>query len=123
MLKYGLFELIQRIVLGVNQFSKMIDIRTKSVEFLDDRWVSRRHWEVVDEEGVLVVRDLGSKYGTFVNGRPISQAALLPGDMLSVGLSNFVAGYEPPVPESGIFPRSEITEVEVDTRYQLAGRA
>jgi pSer/pThr/pTyr-binding forkhead associated (FHA) protein len=62
---------------------------------LDDRWVSRRHCEIVASAGYLVVRDLGSKYGTFVNGRQVREIRLSPGDMLSVGLSNFIARYEP----------------------------
>src|SRR5688572_16603784 len=62
---------------------------------LDDRWVSRRHCEIVISAGYLVVRDLGSKYGTFVNGQQVREIRLSPGDMLSVGLSNFIARYEP----------------------------
>lgn len=90
---------------------------------LDDRWVSRRHCELVEEDGVLVVRDLGSKYGTFVNGRPVSRAELLPGDMLSVGLSNFVAGYDLPAGESGVFQRGVAMAILADTPFQLAGQA
>ena len=91
-----------------------------------DQWRIRvGDWRILYsiDDGVLVVRDLGSKYGTFVNGRQIAEALLLPGDMLSVGLSNFVAVYAPPAAESGIFPRSETTAAEVDAPYQLAGQA
>jgi pSer/pThr/pTyr-binding forkhead associated (FHA) protein len=54
---------------------------------VDDRWVSRDHCEIVRLDGVLLVRDLGSKHGTYVNGRPIVEAELHSGDMLSIGLS------------------------------------
>lgn len=59
-----------------------------------DRWVSRRHCEVDAIDGALVVRDLGSKHGTFVNGEIVTQAVLKPGDQLGVGLSTFVAVYD-----------------------------
>jgi pSer/pThr/pTyr-binding forkhead associated (FHA) protein len=58
---------------------------------IDDRWLSRTHCELRCEGGSFVVRDLGSKYGTFVNGRRIREATLEPGDELGIGLSKFVA--------------------------------
>jgi DNA-binding winged helix-turn-helix (wHTH) protein len=52
---------------------------------VDDRWVSRYHAEVRhDEHGYLAV-DLGSKNGTFVNGRRIgAPTTLADGDVLQV---------------------------------------
>ena len=57
---------------------------------IDDRWVSRVHCllSLVDER--LVVRDLESKHGTFVNESPVSSAELTDGDRLEVGLSTIV---------------------------------
>ena len=54
--------------------------------------VSRRHCEIwLDEdEDALMVKDLGSSNGTFVNGRQISQTELSPGDLLSIGPAVFV---------------------------------
>jgi pSer/pThr/pTyr-binding forkhead associated (FHA) protein len=54
------------------------------------RWASRRHCEIdcVDEQFVL--RDLGSRYGTIVNGQPVQQAVLHAGDEIRVGLKRFV---------------------------------
>jgi pSer/pThr/pTyr-binding forkhead associated (FHA) protein len=60
---------------------------------IDDRWVSRRHCELVESDGMLVVRDLGSTHGTFVNGRQVTEARLRPEDKLTVGLTSFVASY------------------------------
>ena len=57
---------------------------------VDDRWVSREHCQIDRSDGELMVRDLGSKHGTFVNGRAVTLAELRPGDELSVGLSRFV---------------------------------
>lgn len=60
---------------------------------IDDRWVSRRHCELAEIDGTVVVRDLGSTHGTYVNGRQISEARLRPDDKLTVGLTSFVASY------------------------------
>lgn len=62
---------------------------------LDDRWVSRDHCEIdVDGHG-LIVRDLGSKHGTYVNGRAVTHTELHSGDEISVGLTRFVVEFEP----------------------------
>jgi DNA-binding NtrC family response regulator len=47
--------------------------------------VSRRHAEVRGENGSFFVRDLGSRNGTLVNGRPILEAELEPLDELRIG--------------------------------------
>ncbi len=62
---------------------------------LSDRWVSRRHCRIETIDGALVVRDLDSSHGTFVNGNQISEAVLVPGDELGLGLSSFIAEFEP----------------------------
>ena len=59
-----------------------------------DRWVSRDHCEIDFIDDALFVRDLDSKHGTFVNGRPICQAVLKTGDLLTIGLSEFVVECE-----------------------------
>jgi len=58
--------------------------------------VSRKHCEIVECEGYLVVRDLGSLNGTFVNQRRIHQAVLPPGGLLTLGTITFRAVYESP---------------------------
>ncbi len=60
---------------------------------IEDQWVSRRHCELSETNGVLVVRDLGSTHGTYVNGRQVSEAHLRPDDKLTIGMTNFVANY------------------------------
>jgi len=54
---------------------------------LPDRGVSRYHAEVTDPSGngQFVVRDLGSKNGTMVNGRPASEHRLRDGDRIVIG--------------------------------------
>ena len=52
--------------------------------------VSRRHCEVYTEFDKLMVRDLRSRNGTFVNGESIGEAQIKAGDILKVGPLKFV---------------------------------
>ena len=56
--------------------------------------VSRRHCEIVEHEGFLLVRDLGSLNGTFVDQNRIQQEILPPGGLLTLGTITFRAVYE-----------------------------
>lgn len=56
---------------------------------LADPWVSRIHCEFCEREGELVVRDLESRHGVYVNKERVSQATLHPGDTLLLGVSRF----------------------------------
>ena len=63
---------------------------------IDDRWLSRRHCELSLDGGNVVVRDLGSSHGTFVNGHRLASArTLAEGDELQIGLSHFVMEHQP----------------------------
>jgi len=59
--------------------------------------VSRRHCEILDLNGGLVVRDTGSANGTFVGKTKVTEALLRPGDELTIGPLTFRAEYEPEV--------------------------
>jgi len=61
---------------------------------LGDDWVSRSHCEIAVVDNTLVVRDLGSRNGTFVNGSRIDASPFLPGDELMVGRSMFQVDYK-----------------------------
>lgn len=52
--------------------------------------VSREHCQVIKEADKLLIRDLDSANGTFVNGKQITEIALKAGDQLSVGQITFV---------------------------------
>jgi hypothetical protein len=52
---------------------------------LNDKRVSRHHAEVVQQSGRWMVRDTGSTNGTALNGKMIKEAALKPGDKVSLG--------------------------------------
>ncbi|WP_435005289.1 FHA domain-containing protein [Tundrisphaera lichenicola] len=55
-------------------------LRIKSSE------VSRRHCQFFEKNGMLLVKDMGSSNGTFLNGKKIEgQRVLEPGDELSIG--------------------------------------
>jgi hypothetical protein len=63
-----------------------------------DTTIAAHHCEIDKVNGRLMVRDLGSQGGTFINGRQIDLAPLLPGDRLTVGGSSFLANYDlPPI--------------------------
>jgi len=48
--------------------------------------VSRKHCELFEKKGMLLVKDLGSSNGTFVNGKRVQgQQVLEPGDELTIG--------------------------------------
>jgi pSer/pThr/pTyr-binding forkhead associated (FHA) protein len=54
----------------------------------DDTQVSRRHARISVQGGQVVVEDLGSTNGTYVNDQPISSPrALNPGDKVRIGLT------------------------------------
>jgi hypothetical protein len=61
---------------------------------LDNPAVSSRHCEVVVEEIQVVVRDLNSTNGTYINDVPIQEAILRVGDRLKLG--TFELELEPP---------------------------
>ncbi len=51
--------------------------------------ISRKHCEIVESQGAIIVRDLGSLNGTYVGGQRINEAALTAGDELTVGSVTF----------------------------------
>jgi len=65
--------------------------RTAKADFiLDAPLVSRLHCRLTaDQSGQLVVEDLDSQNGTFVNGRKVDRATLKAGDRLTVGRVEF----------------------------------
>ena len=71
-----------RLIDGVNSVGRHDDcvIRIRSSQ------VSRRHCEIFEADDRLMVRDLGSSNGTYVNGlRVLGQQALKPGDVITIG--------------------------------------
>src|SRR6516225_3447616 len=54
------------------------------------RSASRRHCEVRRDGDQYLIRDLGSRNGTLVNGLPVTECALQHGDQIAVSDSLFV---------------------------------
>ena len=52
---------------------------------LSDSTVSRRHLEVERSDKRLVLRDVGSRNGTFLDGRQVMQTVIEPGDKIVLG--------------------------------------
>ena len=77
----GFSEQVIHLKLGTNRFG-----RSPNNDFqLEHSTISARHCEVVLDDHGVEVRDCGSTNGTFVNGEPIQQAVLQPGQTLHLG--------------------------------------
>lgn len=74
--------------------------------------VSRQHCELFEADGQLMVRDLGSLNGTFVNNQKITEAPLPSGELLTIGTVTFRAVYDSQAevgPPSGPAPQLKAT--------------
>jgi hypothetical protein len=72
----GMFEIGERVTIG----------RDPSCEVaLTDPSVSRRHASIEWTYAGYVLRDLGSRNGTFVGGEPVGETTLIDGDLVQVG--------------------------------------
>ncbi|HZF07620.1 MAG TPA: sigma 54-interacting transcriptional regulator [Thermoanaerobaculia bacterium] len=95
---------------------------------LRDLEVSRRHCTVARDAGIagaaggFVVRDLGSRHGTFVNGLPVAERTLEEGDAIGAGSSLllFLVGEEPLGERSAV--QLEDGALSAETSVQLAPR-
>jgi sigma-B regulation protein RsbU (phosphoserine phosphatase) len=74
----------QRIV-PINKELLQIGRRTESDLRLVGSDVSREHAEIVKQNGDWVLRDKGSRYGTYVNGEAVTEHKLVHGDRVQFG--------------------------------------
>ncbi|GIW93466.1 MAG: hypothetical protein KatS3mg110_1507 [Pirellulaceae bacterium] len=56
--------------------------------------VSRRHCELFERDGRLMVRDLGSRNGTYVANQRVTEAEVPSGALLTIGAITFRAEYD-----------------------------
>jgi pSer/pThr/pTyr-binding forkhead associated (FHA) protein len=79
--------------------------------------VSRKHCRIIVEEDLLRLEDLGSSNGTYVNNQRVQEAAINPGDILTVGPVSMV------VQINGVPADEEIQPMEVNpnTDTSLSG--
>jgi serine phosphatase RsbU (regulator of sigma subunit)/pSer/pThr/pTyr-binding forkhead associated (FHA) protein len=87
--------------------------RTESDVRVSGAGVSRHHAEIVAENGVFVVRDCSSTFGTFVNGVRADEHVLAHGDHIRLGESAeteivFLVGEEDPQERSALSAASEL---------------
>jgi hypothetical protein len=79
--------------------------------------VSRQHCELYESAGQLMVRDLGSLNGTFVNNQRVTESPLPAGELLTVGTVTFRAVYE--AEEAGAAPaKSKLDATTVDAKQR-----
>src|SRR5690349_6830617 len=72
-------------VITVDRFPFSIGRRETNDLRLGGSEVSREHAHILSEEGRYLLRDLQSRYGTYVNGEPVSECELRPGDRVRLG--------------------------------------
>jgi DNA-binding CsgD family transcriptional regulator len=71
---------------------KQIIGRARECEIrIQDVKVSRRHAQIWEQSGAVFVCDLNSRNGTYLNGEPITQCALLSGKVLRIADVSFEA--------------------------------
>ncbi len=60
--------------------------RSEGCDIRLQHWsVSRQHALIVNDDGRLLLRDLGSQNGTFVDGKPVQSATIEAGSSLRIG--------------------------------------
>jgi hypothetical protein len=95
---------------GLNRLGRVED---NDFQVSDDS-ISSHHCQIELKDGVITVWDLNSTNGTFIDGQPIQQAVLHPGQVLSLGTVPMVCEADPagapaqmltgPPPVGGPFP-------------------
>lgn len=77
------------------EFPVLIGRAADSQIRLDDHSISNHHCEIDYFNGTMIVRDLDTVHGTFVNGKRVGEAELKPGDQLAVGMLTFLVQLVP----------------------------
>lgn len=80
--------------------------------------VSRQHCELFESSGQLMVRDLGSLNGTFVNNQRVTESPLPAGELLTVGTVTFRAVYEAAAGEAAGPAKPKLDATTVDAKQR-----
>ncbi|GEM_PF-6773340 len=69
--------------------------RKKASEYfyIKSEFISREHAQVIVYDRSIIVEDLKSRNGSYVNGEKINRKVIWPGDFLSLGDRTFLLGY------------------------------
>jgi pSer/pThr/pTyr-binding forkhead associated (FHA) protein len=67
------------------------------ISLVQDTSVSRRHAEIIYDNGQYILRDTGSTNGVYVNGIKVSEASITPADVIQIGATQFRLVFEPPL--------------------------
>jgi pSer/pThr/pTyr-binding forkhead associated (FHA) protein len=93
--------------------------------------VSRKHCQLNYDDGVLKIRDLDSRNGTYLNGKRIDEAVIQAGDSVKIGPLTFILqidGQPQTIAESDSTARSpspkdaateDIADEQLDTSAEL----
>ncbi|MEP6570877.1 MAG: sigma 54-interacting transcriptional regulator, partial [Acidobacteriota bacterium] len=77
-------------VFNIEDLPVVIGRETSATLCIADASVSRRHSQIENEDGHLVIADLESLNGTFVNDVPVKRRKLQHGDRVRIGDSQFI---------------------------------
>jgi predicted component of type VI protein secretion system len=79
--------------LALKRFPVVLGRASEADIYIADSWASRSQCKIDVVDDALVVSDLQSRNGTYVNGERIEVSPLLPGDELIVGQTVFRVKY------------------------------
>lgn len=83
---------------GLNRLGRVED---NDFQISDDS-VSSHHCQIELKDGVITVWDLDSTNGTFIDGQPIQQAVLHPGQLLGLGTVSMICQKDPDGEPTGV---------------------
>lgn len=105
--------------IDVSQMPAVIGRSTESNVCILDGKVSRRHCELYTDGGQLMIRDLRSTNGTFVNNERIADSRLAPGDTIRLGNTLLLVEGWNPEPGDMDFAATTISAECVDSDEDL----
>ena len=93
---HGLREILLKP--GLNRLGRVADNDFQ----IDDNSISSHHCQIEVKDGIITVWDLDSTNGTSINGQPIKQAELHPGQVLCLGTVSMICQDDPMVDPANV---------------------
>src|SRR5688500_3140129 len=84
----------RRFTLAVGRTYRVGRVAPAEIQVLDDPMLSSLHFQIAWDGTTCLLTDLGTRFGTLVNGVAAQQSALKPGDTLVAGRTTFRMGLE-----------------------------